>query len=162
MTQPENSEPIFLGAFLCEKVLVEQDGVKSAIRIIDRVTRTAVGPNPPGEMEPFDYEAALLIRLKSGWARGTYPVSIRVVKPSQEARAPIPQNVFFEGEEDRGHDIIVNVRLRVEMVGIYWFQVSLGDRLLTRVPLRIIYLPQVMPAGGPGGGQPPAPNPPSS
>ena len=48
--------PYLSAAFFCEKVLVEQDGVKSAIRIVDRVTRTVVHPNPPPEMEPFDYD----------------------------------------------------------------------------------------------------------
>ena len=60
--------PYLSAAFLCEKVLEEKDGVKSAIRIIDRVTRTAVGPNPPMEMEPFQYNIVLLLKFKSGLA----------------------------------------------------------------------------------------------
>lgn len=36
--------PFLSAALLCEKVLVEQDGIKSAIRIIDRVTHAVLGP----------------------------------------------------------------------------------------------------------------------
>jgi hypothetical protein len=73
--------PFISAALLCEKVLIEQDGVKSVIRIVDRVTRTVIGPNPPETMEPFDYEIALLVRLKSGWARGSYLLRVELVKP---------------------------------------------------------------------------------
>jgi len=67
-TARSNQGPFLAAAVICEKILEERDGVKSAIRIVDRVTRTVVGPSPPEEMEPFDWDGALLIKLKSGWA----------------------------------------------------------------------------------------------
>ena len=33
----------FLNALLCEKVLEEKDGIKTAVRILDQVNRSAVG-----------------------------------------------------------------------------------------------------------------------
>lgn len=158
---PFEQGPYLSAAFLCEKVLEERDGVKSAIRIIDRVTRTAVGPSPPEEMEPFDYEATLLIKLKSGWARGSYPLEIRLVKPSGETPTPLRQTVYLEGEEDRGVDIMVNMRIKFDITGIYWFHVYLRDVCLTQIPLRVIYMPQVRQIHGPSGGLPPAQQPPS-
>ncbi|MCK4388477.1 MAG: hypothetical protein KAW00_06855 [Dehalococcoidia bacterium] len=140
---PFEKGPYLLAALLCEKVLEERDGVKSAIRIIDRVTRTAIGPNPPEIMEPFDYDATLLIKLKSGWARGPLPLQIRLLKPSGESPSPFEQTVYFEGEEDRGIDIVVNMRIKFDVAGIYWFQVYLRDVFLTQIPLRVIYMPQV-------------------
>lgn len=148
--------PFLLAALLCEKVLQEQDGVKSAIRIIDRVTHTVVGPNPPSEMDPFDYDAALLLRLKSGSARGLHTLGIRLVKPSGESPTPMTQSVIFEGEEDRGVDVVVNLRIRFDQSGIYWFQISLNNVRLTQVPLRVVYMPETRQIGGQGEGQPPA------
>jgi|GEM_PF-434736 len=153
--------PFLSAAFICEKVLEEKDGVKSAIRIVDRVTRTAVGPSPPQEMEPFDWDGALLLRLKSGWARGSYLVRVNLVKPSGESSMPILHTVYFEGEEDRGVDIVGNMRIRFDQTGIYWFKIYLGDTLLTQIPLRVIYLPQVRQIPGPPGGPPPTQEPPS-
>ena len=45
---PFDQGPYLSAALLCEKVLEEKDGVKSAIRIIDRVTRTVTGPSCTG------------------------------------------------------------------------------------------------------------------
>lgn len=140
---PFERGPYLLAAFICEKVLEEKDGVKSAIRIIDRVTHTVVGPSPPDKMEPFDYPLTLLIKLKSGYARGVYPIEVRLVKPSGESPTPLAQNVLFEGEEDRGVDIVVNMTVKFDQTGVYWFHVHLGDVRLTQIPFRVNYVPQV-------------------
>ena len=140
---PFEKGPYLLVACLCEKVLEEKDGVKSAIRIVDRVTHTVVSPTPPDEMEPFDYELTLLIKLKSGYARGPYSLEVRLVKPSGESPVPMTQTVYFEGEEDRGIDVVGHMRIRFDMTGLYWFHIYLGEVRLTQIPLRVIYLPQV-------------------
>jgi hypothetical protein len=57
----------FVTALLCERIMEERDGVKSAIRIIDQLNRQAVG-TPPAKMEPFGYFLGLMIRLKAGAA----------------------------------------------------------------------------------------------
>jgi hypothetical protein len=157
MTSQQRPEegPFLSAALICEKVLQESNGVKSAIRIIDRITHQAVGPNPPQEMEPFDYKATLLLRFKSGRARGTYPLEIQLVKPSGESTTPLRQTILFEGEEDRGMDIVANMSIRFDLTGIYWFNIILNNVQLTRIPFRVIYLPQVRQMSAPSGGPPP-------
>ena len=146
--------PFLTAAFLCEKLLEEKDGVKSAIRIIDRVTHTVVAPNPPKEMEPFDYDLTLFINLKSGEQRGPLPLRITLVKPSSESQAPLEQTVVFEGEEDRGVHVVGKMRIKFDMPGIYWFHIHLKDVCLTKIPLRVIYVPQVRRIQDPRGGPP--------
>ena len=136
--------PYLSAALLCEKLLIEKDGVTSAIRIIDRVTRTVVGVNPPEQMEPFDYVLTLVVTLKAGWVHGAYPVRIALVSPQGESRDILKQTVFFEGGEDKGNSIVGQMAVRFEVEGIYWFEVFFGEqeteRLLTKIPLRVIYL----------------------
>ena len=158
-TTPFEQGPYLSAALLCEKVLTEQDGVKLAIRIIDRVTRTVAGPSPPEDMAPFDYEVTLLLRLKSGRARGGKPLRIVLVKPSGGSSTPLHQTISFEGEDDRGWDVVVNMRIRIEEPSVYWFQVYLDDVRLTQVPLRVVY--QVRRIHGPTGGPPPTQEPPA-
>lgn len=135
--------PYFQAAVLCEKVLVEQDGVKSAIRIFDRHTRTVAGPTPPPEMEPFTMEASLLVKFKSGAARGSHQLRVIIEKPSGESTPILNQAVLFEGEDDRGTDIVGSLTLNLDMTGLYWFDIFLDDTRITRVPLRIVYLRNV-------------------
>ncbi|MDO8137789.1 MAG: hypothetical protein Q6354_09125 [Candidatus Brocadiales bacterium] len=64
--------------------------------------------------------------------------------------------LVFEGEEDRGVDVVGNMQIEFEMPGIYWFQVELDGKPLTQIPLRIIYVPQrIMRTAGLGGEPPP-------
>jgi len=98
MVQPTFSQGPFLqAAFLCEQVLDEKDGVKSAIRIVDRLIRSVSAPEPPEVMEPFDYTTKMLLKFKSGSARGSQPLSIRLEKPSGESLPPDVRDVYFEG-----------------------------------------------------------------
>lgn len=140
--------PYLSAAFLCERVLNEQDNVKSAIRIIDRVTRGIAGPEPPDTMEPFDQEMTIFVRFKSGWARGSFQLRLELVKPSGDSITLTRQTVIFEGEEDRGVDIVGPMRMRVEMPGLFWFEVHLNETLMTRIPFRVVYTTTITPRVG--------------
>lgn len=152
---PFESGPYLSAAFLCEKVLEEKDGVKSAIRIIDRITHTVVGPNPPEELQPFDYRITLFLKFKSGTARGPMQLQIRLTKPSGESPPSTRHTLNFEGEDDRGVDIAADMIMKLDQVGLHWFDISLAGERVTRIPLRVIYLPQVTQPGRPPTGDPP-------
>jgi hypothetical protein len=135
----ERGGPYLSAAFLCEKALIEQDGVKSAIRIVDRWTIR--GPEPV--MQPSDINLTIYIRFKSGWSRGAMRLRVDLITPGPEpVQTILQQQVLFEGEEDRGIDLIAPTRLVVDTPGIYWFNVYLRDELATRMPFRVIYEPR--------------------
>jgi len=137
--------PYLQAALICEKVLIEQDGVKSAIRMVDRVTRTVASPAPPEDMPPFNFEFVLLLKFKAGRARGVHAVKLQPVKPSGEFMPPLINNVFFEGEDDRGVDIVTPTVFSLDQSGTYWIRVYLDDDEVTRIPFKVIYMPQVIP-----------------
>ena len=148
------SGPFLSAAFLCEKLLQEADGIKSAIRIVDRLTIQAAGPQPPAEMPAFPYQVVLFLRFKSGRARGPMSLEVRVVNPAGESKPLTNETLMFEGEDDRGIDAVCNVSIKLQQAGIYWFYIDLEGVTLTRVPFRVIYLPQVRPASYQGGDTP--------
>lgn len=153
-TQPPFADGPFLEvACICEQVLVEGDGLKSAIRIMDRLNHSVSGPNPPEEMEPFEWEAKLLIKFKSGRARGPLNLQLTLEKPSG-VMPPITRMLNFEGEDDRGVDIITNLKIRFDTPGLHWINVALNDVRVTRLPLRLVYLPQIIKIPGQGQGPP--------
>ncbi|HSW57403.1 MAG TPA: hypothetical protein VLH15_03295 [Dehalococcoidales bacterium] len=147
---PKTTGPYFSAALICEKVLTEVDGSKSAIRIIDRLNRQIHGQM---EMQPFEYPLTILIRFKSGSARGTMTLQIQVAKPSFESTPPIQIPVLFEGDEDRGVDVVLNLNMKFEHTGIYWFEVRLDNIFVTKIPLRIVYMPLIMQPQAGGGSQ---------
>lgn len=143
--------PFLLAASICEHVLEEKDGVKSAIRMIDQFNRSAIGTNPPPIMEPFQRQFGLLLRLKAGAARGSHQLEVRVRKPTQEAGAVEPaiiQPVHFPGPDDAGIDLVVNMIMTFDEEGPWWFDVYFDQQRMVRIPLRIVYFRQPITRGG--------------
>lgn len=126
-------------AVFCERVLYEKDGVVSLIRIVDRFTFTASGPDaperiPPGAAIPING----LLTFKSGFAKGSYTVTVTVTTPTNRKLRTVSLPMFLEGD-DRGVNLGFNANLVDLEEGLYWFDVRVGDRLVTRMPLRIVY-----------------------
>lgn len=136
MEVPDTGPYVHVACF-CERVLQEADGVLSAIRIVDRFfiqmdSNSGAGPAP---LPPIP--ATLLIMLKSGSARGTIELRIESEAPDGLRQSMLTVPVLFEGE-DRGHNLVLPLELQPRHAGLHWFDLLLEDRLLTRVPLRVV------------------------
>jgi hypothetical protein len=135
--------PFLNAALACERVLNEQDGVVSAIRIIDRVVFLL---DDEGELIQTRHPFTFLVSFKAGAARGSFTVSLRMEKPSGEEVPLLDAPVFFEGE-DRGVNLVLQSMFEPEEAGLYWFDVLFEGERVTRVPLRAVY--QSQPTTGP-------------
>ena len=130
--------PYIQAACFCETVLEDKTGALSLIRIIDTVTHTAQGPNPPEDMPVMMYNLTLVVMLKSGDARGRWDLRVVPQLPNG-ATGESPQfTVHFEGEE-KGCNAILKLSFPFEMEGLYWFKVYLDDEKLTAIPIRVKY-----------------------
>jgi len=141
--------PFLAAAILCEKVLVEQDGVFSAIRIVDQINHAIVGPDVPDELPTITIDLTALVVLKAGDARGRYAVRLRPEKPSGQRMPPAEFAVRFDAGPNQGSALLLPMRLEVDEEGLYWIDVHfVADRgsgdgeLLTRMPLTVSYQPQ--------------------
>lgn len=148
----QHTGPHLTMAVLCEKVLHEHDGVISAIRIIDQLTQTATGPEPPEQMPPFiSNDLTMVITVKSDQARGRYGIRLRPEQPGG-VQLPATEQAITIQPGAAGVNLIMPLVLPIAHEGVYWFDVFLTarppqpDRLLTRVPLEVIYSPQQSPA----------------
>lgn len=137
--------PYIAAAFFCERLLEERSGVLSAVRIIDRIMAQAVGPEPPEQMPPTQLAITALIALKSGAARGRFKMVFTPEDPSGRKLDSHEFSVQLEGEE-RGVNHVINLNFIADIEGLYWFDVRLDDRLLTRMPLKVTYEPRRQPA----------------
>lgn len=143
--------PYLQAALICEKVLQERDGVLSIVRVIDRTVVAAQGTGAPEEMPPFGANLTLLITLKSGMARGSIPIRITLEQPSGISKEVGTLTAVMEGEGDRGVNLINSMTMQFTEQGLYWFAIRAGDRLLTKVPFRIIYTRTIGAMAQPGG-----------
>lgn len=136
-------------AAICEKVLEDKEGALSLIRIVDQVTQTATGPDPPERMPAFMLDGlTMVVILKADEARGRYAVRLRAEDPSGRQLPSVDTPVQLEGG-DRGVNLILQLQFPIELEGTYWFDVLFvaapnEDRVLTRVPLRVMYQPQAV------------------
>ena len=135
---PFERGPYIAAATFCEQVLQEASGVLSLIRLVDRITTTASGPEPPLEMPTTQLNLTLAIAMKSGDVRGSHPVRITPQLPSGETLAPITLSVHLEGN-NRGQNLLSQMNMPLEMPGVYWFLIHFDDLLMTKVPLEVIY-----------------------
>lgn len=134
----ETGGPYVQAAVLCEKVLQEKDGVLSIIRIIDTINITASGMTAPDEMPAGQINLPAVVSLKAGMLTGKYEIEIVPVTPSGKKMHGVTVSAYFEGN-DRGVNVVLNMNLLVKEEGVFWFEVSVHDQLLTRIPLRVVY-----------------------
>jgi hypothetical protein len=134
--QLDISGPHLQIAVFCEKVLVEQNDVTSLIRIIDRLTLS--GPLPELPLTTT-IPLTIVVSFKAGFYRGKLPLKIGPITPSGIELPAQSFPLLFEGDDERGVHVQANMTMLVKEEGLYWFDVSLGDRLMTRMPLRVVY-----------------------
>lgn len=126
--------PFIRTAVICEKVLVEGDGVRSLVRMLDTIIITGEAHSlPPGLLKFF-----MIVEFKSGDAKGKKTVSIRCSSPSGDASFSSDNDVDFQGGE-QGPLVQAEVLFGLKESGIYWFSVLLDKRLITKIPLKISY-----------------------
>lgn len=135
---PENG-PYLRAAVLCENVIEDKQGVLSLIRVVDRFQQMAVGPGAPAEMPPLPVSVHLVLMFASGEARGRGEIRLAIRKPDGLSQDLTTVAVLWEGE-DRGANINIQLSTVLTIEGLYWIEVRLENELLTRVPLRVVYL----------------------
>lgn len=139
---PGNSDqggPYISEALFCDTVIEGKDGVPSYIRVVDRITITGAqtAAREIATLPPLQLTA--VIGFKSGKARGSHQLSIQMERPSGLKGDKITLPIFFEESEDRGARVIVRMGLPAGDEGLYWFDVKLDERFITRLPLRVIH-----------------------
>jgi hypothetical protein len=130
--------PFVTAAVICEKVLQEKDGVLSLVRIIDRLTHTIRAASMPADLPKVPFQFVIFLSFKSGSAKGRSQVEVVSEDPSGQRNSLFSSSVLFEGEE-RGGNLLVNAGMEFNMEGLYWFDVLLDGRRVSRIPFRIMY-----------------------
>lgn len=126
-------------AFLCEKVLTEQDGVNSYIRVVDRFVRQVVSPEQPMEIPPMQVSTVLAIVLKPDRALGSFQIAVELEKPSGEKVPGHEFTVNFSGGPNAGVNVHVQLQVALDEAGLWWIDLLGGEgrQLMSRVPMEL-------------------------
>jgi hypothetical protein len=89
-------------------------------------------------MQPSPVKATIAIAIKAGFMRQKAYLRIQPISPSGIELSRLDVSVLFEGE-DRGVQMAVPMQVILKEEGLYWFNVSVDEQLLTRIPLRLLY-----------------------
>lgn len=138
-TVPEPTGPYLQVACLCENVVQRADGVLTLVNIVDRLTLTTQGTGAPETMPPTNYLFNLVLVFKSGRARGRYDLQIVPQFPDGSSKQPTIMSLNFEGEDDRGIQLVHQAMIQLTQEGLHWFNIYLAGSLVTRLPLRVVY-----------------------
>jgi hypothetical protein len=138
------SGPHLTTALICEKILIERDGVPSFIRAAERFTIPVLPPLPPGipapQIQPPVLQTNLVVGLKAGDLKaGKYKLTIKMQQPDGSYATERSESVFFNGGEDQGAIAIVPLIMPMPPEGLYWFEVYFETALVTKVPMRILH-----------------------
>lgn len=130
--------PFVQVACMCEQVIQDTEGGVSLIRVIDTLTHTSAGPNPPRDLPPFSFQMKLAVMLKAGAASGRHEIRIVPELPNGTTGPTVTVSIYFEGDE-KGANIFAPLNFPFTLEGLYWFEVFLEDTKLTSIPLRVKY-----------------------
>ena len=133
----------FVAALICERVLVETDGVVTPMRIIDQVNleRPPSTLPPNTALIPVPFQGALLILLKGGRPGAKHEIAVVAHGPSGNRQQVATQTVDLTPKLEGGvaaANLIVQMRLGLQSEGTYWFEVLLDGRRATASPLRVV------------------------
>ena len=138
---PVSGGPYLQAAAFCDKVLQEKDGVLSLIRLVDRWN--IVGQTEA--MLPTAIQTHIVLMFKSGTFRGPSQVEITPVSPTGVRLQAVRVPVFFEGDDDRGVNLVLPIGFPAQESGLYWFEVCVSGQMMTQMPLHVVYLQQIAP-----------------
>lgn len=133
-------------AVFCEQAIEDKNGVLTLVRIVDQVTVSASGTNVSDDLPPgAAINNTLVLGLRAGQAMGKQTVQIIFEHPDG-GRHPGPEMpVHFTPGTTGGANLILKITLALSTAGVYWADVLVNKRLVTRLSLEVRY--QVIPPG---------------
>lgn len=129
--------PFVACAFFCERLLVENDGVSSAIRIVDTVYATLLPDKPtPTDSSEARVRVELTLHVVLHPVDEPLKAKLRVVHvpPAGKPASPLEADADFSP----GEGVTLNARLDIPLgPGRHLFEVFVGDLMVSRVPLKV-------------------------
>ncbi|MFT3880175.1 MAG: hypothetical protein QM703_11010 [Gemmatales bacterium] len=132
------SFPYVVAALICEKVLKEEDGVASPMRIVDTLNLNKSATESLDSNHLIRPQLQMFLSLRA--ARPTKDLMIEVWNITPRGRRDkFGVSEFKFSERPTGHSItaVFPVHIRWDGEGLYWFDITVNGHTLTRAALHI-------------------------
>jgi hypothetical protein len=127
--------PHLLIAALCERFILEGDGTLTMFRIIDRFAVNGTTEEFPPTLLQF----TIVVKFASGSMRGRYNLSLMPIDPDKVPMQTFTYSLLFEGDDERGIQLVGPVGISVKQEGLYWIKVLVEKDEQTMIPFRVVY-----------------------
>jgi hypothetical protein len=138
----KNGGPYLAAACFCERTIEDKsDSALSAIRLIDQITISLPAGLPidfPSEENRISVPVSSLLVFKTGDAPGEHNIRVVMVSPSGKESPPFEQKFIFPAGENSGINITATNKFMVVKGGLFWLDVYLDGKQVTRMPIRIL------------------------
>jgi len=132
--------PFLAAAVFCESTLEDASGKISAIGILDGCQlflSNDAPPDVPSESQPAALVQNALFIFRSGDSPGKHKLRLVVEQPNGKRIKTAEKDIDLSGPSHGGINLKTNLLLQVSASGVYWVDVILDDKRVTRMPLNV-------------------------
>lgn len=132
--------PFLAAAFFCEAFLDDAGGRVSAIGITDGCNfyiAPEAPPDVPSKHQPMVINQNILIVFRSGDSPGRHKLRVVIERPDGERKQAFENDIELSAPPHGGCNIKTQASLAVYSPGLYWFDVYLDGKQITRMPLNV-------------------------
>lgn len=135
-TKSKDGLPVCVAIVVCNQVVNGNDGTATLVRIVDTIGIDA--ETPPNKGDRFEVSSvSLFVSMKNADAKKKYELIFDVLDPSG-TRSRIGHAVINPvGNPEAGQQIISPVRVLWGGEGVYWIELTIGESLIGRSPIRL-------------------------
>jgi hypothetical protein len=134
-----------VSAFICQQALLEQDGVTSAIRLVDLFRVPEPHPDKPDEQRPVvQMYAVVIIKTIPGYT-GEHDIAFRILNTVGEMNTVGTQRASFSSrfgpEMPGGATLAIQMNIGVNRPGTLYLCIYVDEEEVTRTPFTFTPLP---------------------
>jgi hypothetical protein len=134
--------PFLAAGFLCNSISEDNNGLLSAGQIIDEI-RIAINPETPSDFpsktNPVIFSTWVLIIIRRGDApSGKHKLRLVMESPMGKREEKFKQDFVMPQFPNGGISIKAKLMLQLYTPGVFWIDVLVGKKCLTRIALNVL------------------------
>jgi hypothetical protein len=129
--------PYVAAAVFCQTVMGDPEGRMTPTNIFDTLGVLVPSFVHPSKKEPIRLQLYAFVSFRSGDASGDHSFYIEVESPSGKRQKKEERKITLTEGAQGGFNISLKIDLAVVKGGLFWSDVFIDDKLMTRMPLFI-------------------------